>query len=221
MFQALLFAALVMGLTGGPHCALMCGAACAGISRNGRGMLLFQSGRILGYAALGGFAAGTLQGLGWLAGATAAARPLWTLFHLAALLLGLMLAFNGRQPAWIDGLGQGIWSRVRQGAGGRVGAHAPLVAGSLWAFMPCGLLYSALILSALGGGLLEGAAIMATFAAGSAASLAAGPWLWRQWRRKFPSEWGTRLAGGLLAVLSLWALWMVATQQGLPWCEVP
>ncbi|HSV51970.1 MAG TPA: sulfite exporter TauE/SafE family protein [Burkholderiaceae bacterium] len=224
MPSALLLAALVMGLTGGPHCAVMCGAACAGIARTGPAMALFQLGRILGYAVLGGVAAGSLQGLGWLAGATAAARPLWTLLHLAALLFGLTLLLQGRQPLWVDSLGRSAWSRVRRftpaGLAPR-GAHAPLLAGALWAFMPCGLLYSALLLAALAGSAPGGAGVMAAFAAGSAVSLTLGPWLWRHWRQKFSTSWGTRLAGSALVAVSAWALWLVATSQGLPWCVDP
>jgi uncharacterized protein len=224
MPSALLLAALAMGITGGPHCAFMCGAACAGVGRSGRGMALFQLGRILGYAALGGAAAGSFQSLGWLAGATAAARPLWTLFHLSALLFGLVLLLQGRQPMWVDSLGRIAWAGVRHFAfesRALRGAHAPLVTGALWAFMPCGLLYSALLLAALAGSAPGGAAVMAAFAAGSALSLSLGPWLWRYSRQKFSNPWGTRLAGGALVAMSAWALWLVATDQGLPWCVGP
>ena len=56
MFWSLAFSALLMGLAGGPHCAAMCGAACATIARNARGprgMASFQMGRLLGYSAAG------------------------------------------------------------------------------------------------------------------------------------------------------------------------
>lgn len=49
------------------------------------------------------------------------------------------------------------------------------VAGALWTFMPCGLLFSALLVAALSGGPLEGALSMALFAAGSSLGLMAGP----------------------------------------------
>ena len=62
MSTALPLAALVMGLAGGPHCAAMCGPACAGVVRmSGRplaaGLWRFQLGRLLGYS-LAGAAAG-------------------------------------------------------------------------------------------------------------------------------------------------------------------
>src|SRR5437868_317048 len=121
MPAALVGTALVMGLAGGPHCAAMCGAACAGFTHAGDSPA--RRGRVFG-------------------------------------------------------------------------------AGLLWTFMPCGLLYSALLVASLAGGVLQGAAAMAAFAAGSAVSLWAAPFLlaWLRgrgdrWRR----DWGTRAAGAVLA----------------------
>ena len=95
MQTSMAFTALFMGLVGGPHCVAMCGAACAGIARaaNGRGtraLLTFQASRMAGYALFGAFAAGSVQGLAWLGTHTAVLRPVWTSFHVAALLLGLV-----------------------------------------------------------------------------------------------------------------------------------
>ncbi|HEX5739252.1 MAG TPA: sulfite exporter TauE/SafE family protein, partial [Hydrogenophaga sp.] len=72
--------ALFMGLVGGPHCVAMCGAACAGIGRaagdqGGRALLTFQFSRMLGYALVGAFAAGSVQSLAWLGTNTAVIRP--------------------------------------------------------------------------------------------------------------------------------------------------
>ena len=73
--------ALFMGLVGGPHCVAMCGAACAGIgpaagSRSTRALWSFQVSRMVGYALLGAFAAGTVQGLALLGTQTITIRPL-------------------------------------------------------------------------------------------------------------------------------------------------
>ena len=146
MQTSMALTALFMGLVGGPHCVAMCGAACAGIARasNGhdtRALLSFQASRMLGYALFGALAAGSVQGLAWLGSHTAVLRPVWTSFHVAALLLGLVLLVRARQPAWIEGLGQGIWRRARP-LMGRLGPRAPVVLGVGWALMPCGLLWS-------------------------------------------------------------------------------
>ena len=85
-----------MGLVGGPHCVAMCGAACAGLGqaagpRKNQANFSFQGGRVLGYSALGALAAASMQGLGWLTVQSAALRPVWSLLHVAALVLGLLL----------------------------------------------------------------------------------------------------------------------------------
>ena len=221
--------ALLMGLAGGPHCALMCGAACAGAGRLGRhGLALFQIGRLAGYTAMGALAAWTLQGLGWLGGASAALRPLWSFVHLAAMALGLVLVLQARQPAWLERAGRRLWQGARQRwpAG-----QAPLWIGMLWALMPCGLLQSALMTAALAGAPLAGARAMALFALGSAVSLWAAPWLllrWSAWAVGGParvsgaaaalSGWSTRLAGAVLLVGSGWALWRGLVHEQAPWC---
>lgn len=227
MSTTLAVTALLMGLAGGPHCAAMCGAACAGISRMGprqksasssRALWSFQAGRLLGYSLAGAAAALAVQSLAWLTANTAALRPVWTLFHLAVLLWGLMLLAQARQPVWATNAGRVVWSRLRPLATARGGVFAT---GTLWAFMPCGLLYSALLVASLSGGPLQGALAMALFAAGSSVSLMLVPWLYDKLQdrgNKFRQEWGTRVAGGLLVLAAAWALWADAFHRFAEWC---
>lgn len=230
MSATLAVTALLMGLAGGPHCAAMCGAACAGVTRLSsspgglqpvgmpassgvrrtplQAVLMLQAGRLLGYAAAGAAAATAMQSLAWLTTQTAVLRPVWTLFHGGLLVWGLLLLVLARQPAWVDQAGRALWARVQPLARAPGGLMAT---GALWAFMPCGLLYSALLVAALSGDALQGAAIMALFAAGSSLGLMAAPWLLlrlhdkaNRWRQ----DWGTRLAGLALMGAAAWALWM-------------
>ena len=234
MQATLALSALLMGVVGGPHCVVMCGAACAGLGqaagpRRNTALLLFQLGRVLGYALLGGLAAASLQGLGWLTVRSATLRPVWSLFHVAALVLGLVLLWQGRQPLWLDGIGRKIWMRARQ-MGVAQGA-LPLVLGVLWALLPCGLLYSALLVAAMAGSVLAGAGAMALFALGTSVTMTVGPWLWLRLRapgnsglasaqNRLGAQSGVRLAGILLAVNSGWALWMGLVHNAAPWCVV-
>ena len=225
MQSSLAFTALLMGLAGGPHCIAMCGAACAGIGqaagpRKNSAMWSFQIGRVLGYSALGSLAAASMQGLGWLTVQSAALRPVWTLFHVATLVLGLLLLWKAQQPVWLEQAGKKIWTGARSLASGR-GRGAPLVIGALWTFLPCGLLYSALLVAALTGHALEGAWVMALFALGTSVSMMAGPWLWLRLRGNGAGDWGVRLAGLALAASSVWALWMAYAHNAAPWCATP
>ena len=223
MTPTLAATAFLMGLAGGPHCAAMCGAACAGVARAGSGSparraRAFQAGRVLGYSAAGAVAATGAEALAWMAQQTAVLRPAWTLMQLLVLGWGLMLLVLARQPAWLDGFGRGVWGRVRPWAGLRGGAFG---AGALWTFMPCGLLYSALLVASLSGGPASGALAMALFAVGSGAGLWLAPRLFH-WLSGQGNRWrqagGTRVAGAVLAAVAAWALWADTAHRIAQWC---
>lgn len=222
MLSSLAATALLMGLVGGPHCIAMCGAACgaiggAGAPRSTWGMGLFQVGRLLGYSALGALAAGSFELVGWLSAQSSALRPIWTSFHVLALLLGLMLIWQARQPAWLEALGRRLWAQVRQAAG-HLGLVGPVVMGVCWALLPCGLLYSALMVAALAAQPLEGAWVMACFVAGTSVALMGGPWLWLRVGRGAWGDWGMRLAGLGLAGSAVTGLWLGYFHNQAPWC---
>lgn len=225
MQASLALTALLMGVAGGPHCVAMCGAACAGIGHSaGAGktgaMWRFQFGRVLGYSGLGALAAASMQGLGWLTVQSAALRPVWTLFHAATFVLGLLLLVRAQQPVWLEQAARAVWYRVRARVPGQ-GGGAPFLMGMLWTFLPCGLLYSALMVAALTGSAPSGAAVMALFALGTSVSMMAGPWLWLRLKASGNGDWGVRVAGLALALSSAWALWMAFAHDAAPWCTVP
>ncbi len=223
MSTTLAATALLMGLAGGPHCVAMCGAACGSITRIGaagstRSVWSFQLGRLAGYALAGAGAGAAVQTFGGLTSQTVALRPVWTLFHLAVLAWGLVLLTQARQPMWVGAAGRLAWTRIRPLASARGGVFA---AGALWAFMPCGLLYSALLVASLSGGPVPGALAMALFAVGSGVSLLIAPRLFVKLRRTINvlrQDAGTRLAGLLLVLAAAWALWMDLAHRIAQWC---
>jgi sulfite exporter TauE/SafE len=222
MQTSLAFTALIMGLAGGPHCVAMCGAACAGMGQvagahQNRALLSFQLGRWLGYSLMGGLAAFSVQALGWLTVESAALRPVWSMLHVAAIVLGLLLIWQAKQPVWLDQSAQQLWARIRR-LNANLGKIAPMAVGALWALMPCGLLYSALMVAALTGNVLDGALTMASFALGSGVSLGMAPWLLLKLKNLGDGAWGIRLAGLALASTSGWALWMGLVHNQAPWC---
>ena len=88
--------------------------------------------------------------------------------------------------------------------------------------MPCGLLYSALLVAGLAGGPAEGALVMALFALGGSVSLLAGPWLWRSLQQRvngWRQDWGTRLAGLFLCALAGWSLCLDVAHRVAEWCQ--
>jgi sulfite exporter TauE/SafE len=241
MLASLLLSAFLMGLAGGPHCLAMCGSACMGMTRwpgqsAMRHLVLFQTGRLIGYASLGAVAAVSMNAVGWLASETPVLRPVWRMMHVAAVLWGLWLIWHAEQPLWLSRTANAIWKVVSRHAG-RPDSHSlsTLWLGMAWALLPCGLLYSALLVAAFTPGPLQGALVMAAFALGGGLALTVLPWLWSHFNNgslhggqvaihwnttpiKNPAHWGTRISGLLLAVTAGWGLWTGLTHTASPWC---
>ena len=225
MQSPLIITTFLMGLAGGPHCIAMCGAACASLQQSqlqnqaqGWQIWKFHAGRLLGYAALGALAAGSIKGLAWFSSQTTALHPFWTFFHVLVFAWGLILLIYARQPSWADGFGRKVWAKVRQLSSLPGGVF---MTGLLWALMPCGLLYSALLVASLNANASNGALSMAAFALGTSVSLMLGPWLWLKLKSgKFwlSEDTSMRLAGLLLAAAAGWAIWMDLMHNTKVWC---
>jgi len=237
MLFSLVWTALIMGLVGGPHCLVMCAVPCSAVSGNRpvRGeqpvvlhglqqrqwlrAACFHLGRIAGYALLGGVAAVAMESLSWLTSQTTALQQLWTLMHVAVMAWGLAMVVQARQPLWLERAGRAAWARVQPWVTAPGGS---LAAGFAWALMPCGLLYSAVLVAALSGGAWQGALSMAAFAVGGTLWLVAGPWLWQLGQSRLNglrAQWGTRIAGLMLIGVAAWALWMDLVYKPSLWCR--
>lgn len=199
MLSGLLITAFLMGLGGIPHCTAMCGAACALAFPRGLSLVTWL-GRLLGYALLGAlaaFSAGTVSQWGR---EVAMLKPMWVMAQVVVVILGVYLVVRGRMPAALEGAGQAAYHRLRRW----VLDHKPelphgfwgLLGGLAWAFLPCGLLYAALMVSALASDAVGGAAVMLAFGVPSSLGVWAAPWVLRKL-----SAWRTAgaAAGGSLS----------------------
>ncbi|WP_269532948.1 sulfite exporter TauE/SafE family protein [Chitinimonas sp. BJYL2] len=238
MDLALITSALLMGIAGSPHCVAMCGASCSALSAGPvrhKALVTLQLGRLLSYAAGGALAAASVGSLARLGESFALLRPFWVLIHLAALGLGFYLIWQGRQPRWLEAVGQGsMRMQVLQADAlatsgvamarrqiGRAG-----LAGLAWVAWPCGLLQSALVLAAVSSGPAQGALIMAAFATTSALGLWLGPLLLLRLlgQARDPQRgmrWSVRLAGVGLAAASVFALGHGVWRQLALLCGIP
>ncbi|RDI21257.1 hypothetical protein DFR41_10953 [Pseudacidovorax intermedius] len=245
--EGLALSATLLGVASAPHCAMMCGPACTSLMSactrrpmaqagdksqvqifpRGSGepasitpsmQLAFHGGRLLSYAATGALVASATGMLATLSATLTALKPLWLLMHAVVLSWGIVLAAVGRQPLWAAQLGRGAMQRAATCAASPRGL---LAVGSVWALMPCGMLYSALMLAALAGSPFEGATLMVLFGAGGAAGLWLAPRFW-SYLRGGQGTWraaaGTRVAGLLLATAAGYALWMDLREQVARWC---
>lgn len=235
MDLALLLSAMLLGLAGVPHCVAMCAAPCAaatGGARQGQAGTLrlspnvwfFHVARLMSYGLAGAVVASSVGALSALGQWSPALRPLWTLLHAGAFVLGMWLLWKGRQPAWLERLGRGGQGLTRDAAGWQRlrGPARAGVAGALWAAWPCGLLHSALLMAALANSALSGATVMVGFGAVTALGLTLGPALWSFVSSGTASAnvgvWAVRAAGAMLAGVSGWALTHGLWAQFLAYC---
>jgi uncharacterized protein len=177
-----LSAALLLGLAASGHCLAMCGGLSAALGlatardANGRTrpVLLagYQLGRVASYSLAGMLLAGTLGGLVALLDIEAVRLTLRALSALALLLAALVAFGQVRDPN--AGIGHKLWPRIA--ALGRrllpVDTFPRAFAfGMVWGWMPCGFVYTVLVLATLQLDAVRGAMTMAAFGLGTAPAL--------------------------------------------------
>ena len=86
------------------------------------------------------------------------------------VLIGLQIAFNLRLLQPLERMGATIWGRVAPFAKGLLPVKSmsgAFALGMLWGLLPCGLVYSVLLVAAASATAAHGAAIMLAFGAGT------------------------------------------------------
>lgn len=179
--------AFIAGFFGSTHCIGMCGSivvlfesSMSSVSRPHAWLRrsLYNIGRLGFYTLLGGTAGLGGEILTRTAGVSTGLLILRLLAAVLVILVGLNLLFNWQATRFLETAGAGLWRRVSAYARFVLPADTAaraLAAGFLWGALPCGLVYSAVAMSASTGTLLGGAALMLAFWLGTVpALLAAG-----------------------------------------------
>jgi len=171
-------ALFLIGFLGGTHCVGMCGGIVSALSMGAGSRpslhLAYNLGRIISYG-LAGAIAGALGGASLaLSGQLPVRIILFVLANLMLVALGLYLTGVTRALAFTERFGQKLWRHLqplsRRFLPARSVAHAfPL--GLLWGWLPCGLVYSALITALTSGSALHGAGMMLAFGLGTLPNL--------------------------------------------------
>ena len=177
----------MVGLAGSVHCIGMCGGIVGALSLSGGApavparpviaialarpalqttaqtnvlrVLASNGGRIVSYM-LAGALAGSLAGAGMLHMASLQVAGYW-LANLMLVALGLYLMDSWRGLARLEAAGNVVWRRVRPLLKPLMPMDTPLKAlavGGLWGWVPCGMVYSALLTAMMQGSALSGAA---------------------------------------------------------------
>ncbi len=210
-----LMTAFLAGLLGGVHCIGMCGGIVAAMSMQGgrRQPVLFH----LGYN-LGRLASYTLAGaLAGLAGAAVFLSDrllpmqtgLYVLAQFVLILMGLYLAGLNRAVLRLEQVGGGLWRRLQPLFGRLLPIHdfpGAVIAGAVWGWLPCGLVYSVLITALASGGPLAGALLMLAFGLGTLPNLLAMGWAAERLRVLAANRWVRLAAGMTVAGFGIWGL---------------
>ena len=228
MLQFSLLAAFLTGLSGSVHCLGMCGGVSGALGMRARAAgqsaaqalwqaLLYQVGRLSSYTV-----AGALCGAfgGWLARAMDLAgvtQALRIATGVLLILLGCQLAFGWRLLQPIEALGAKLWQRMVPFSG-KLFRFTPmlqaLLLGALWGWLPCGLVYSILLLGVLGGTPVHGAAVMLAFGVGTLPAMLASSLLAAQLTRAARQQGVRAMAGALLMLFGLWMIVAVLRHAG-------
>ena len=221
---ASLLTAFLVGLLGGVHCVGMCGGIVGtltmGLPREVRGsfarlfpyQLGYNLGRIAGYTLAGALMGGLGAVLTTLVPLQLAQRGLYLLAAVFMILLGLYLGGWWLGLARLERLGARLWKRVEPWGRRLLPIHSPWQAvglGFVWAWIPCGLVYSVLIWSISAGDALQGAALMLAFGLGTLPNLLGMGMLAGAAARLADQAWARRAAGLLVLGFGLYALWQV------------
>lgn len=218
---SLLISALLLGLLSSGHCLGMCGGLMAALSTQSAAhpnrllfLLSYNLGRICSYAV-----AGLLMGsLGWVIANSPAALLLRTLAALLLIGMGLYMAGWGVPLKYLEQLGHKLW-RYLQPFAARVlpirSLSQAFIAGMLWGWLPCGLVYSSLLWAASQGDSRYSLWLMLAFGLGTCPALLVTGFAaerLKYWLQQKKLRWA---AGLLIIIFGLWSLPEWPHQHGL------
>ena len=207
-FLPVLAAAFITGFLGSAHCFGMCGgisglfavsASVTSLRAQLPKALMYNFGRVLSYAILGSVVA--LLGKTTVALIPKITAPVRLASGILIILVGLQLAFGWRILAPLESAGAKLWNRIAPKAKGLVPVETATQAlglGLIWGWLPCGLVYSVLLLATTTAEPASGALVMVAFGLGTLpAMLATG--MSASKLAQFMS--GKRLGAGLLIIV--------------------
>ena len=178
--------AFITGLLGGVHCFGMCGGIVGALSLGNPAntpqnpnlaiLIGYNIGRISGYMAAGAIVAFIGSSLIELTGMQYAQQVLAIIASLFMVALGLYLAGIWQGISKIEALGRHLWTYIQpisQRFMPVTRFRQAIPVGFLWGWLPCGLVYTALIWTLSAGSAVEGALIMLAFGFGTLPNLLA------------------------------------------------
>lgn len=209
-------AAFLIGLLGGAHCIGMCGGITGTFGLNAQGGLTqrfiknlsFNLGRISSYTLIGfivGLASSLLATLSPTVG-----MILRLIAGIFIILMGLYVADWSRAITKIEKPGQWIWKRIQPLTKPFLPADTAqksLFLGLLWGWLPCGLVYSTLVLASANATPSGSALVMLAFGLGTLPTMLATGLLASQLSNIIRNKSIRNLAAVLMILMGAWIIW--------------
>ena len=222
-------AAFLLGLAGSGHCLAMCGGVTAALglatARDASGrprpalLLGCQIGRIVSYSLAGLLFAGALGGVVALLDVDSVRKALRALAALA-LLFAALVAFGYLGNSG-SRFGHALWRQLAP-LGRRFlpinSLPRACAFGMLWGWMPCGFVYSVLLVATLQQSAVRGAMTMAVFGLGTLPGLFLTALASRRFVALTATRAARRVAGSVLvvsAIVTLLGPWFAHSLPGV------
>jgi sulfite exporter TauE/SafE len=182
-FWPVLTASFITGFLGSAHCFGMCGgisglfavnASVASLRAQFPKAIAYNLGRILTYAIIGSAVA--VLGKSAVASIPALMAPIRLASGALIIFVGLQLAFGWRILTPLENAGARLWKRIAPAAKGLVPVNTMPQAfglGLIWGWLPCGLVYSVLLLAATTAEPAGGGLVMIAFGLGTMPAMVA------------------------------------------------
>ena len=223
-------AVVLVGLLGGVHCLGMCGSIVgiltAQLPKDKARWpfhLAYNAGRLASYAAAGALVGAIGQAGLLFRDAVPVQHLLFALSSLMLIALGLYLAGLWGMVRRIEQIGGVLWRRIQPLTRGLLPVTSlprALLLGSLWGWLPCGLVYSVLVTALASGSVQNGALIMLAFGLGTLPNLLAIGLFWEGSKRWVQSPRVRMVAGLLVAGFGVYGLFRVGyTFYSYGWSE--
>lgn len=221
-------AALLLGLAASGHCLVMCGgiSSALGIATAKRAdgrqrttlLIGYQLGRIFSYSLAGLLFGGALGELIGLFDIDVVRRSL-RILSAGALLVGALVAFGRvRDPGF--GIGHRLWSKLAPLGRTLLPVNTlprAIAFGMIWGWMPCGFVYTVLLIATLQLNAWPAATTMAAFGLGTAPAMFATAAGARRFLSLAARPSGKCIAGTMLlasALLTAAGPWLIGSA---PW----
>lgn len=205
MLELSLTAAFLVGLLGGGHCAGMCGGIVGAVTVTLPGsrpqwpfLIGYNLGRIGTYTLAGALAGAIGASSFFLDHVLPIEKLLYALANLMLILLGLYLAGIWRVLTRLEAVGGMLWQRLQPYSRRLLPVRTlpqALLLGTLWGWLPCGLVYSVLVAAIATADPVKGGALMLAFGLGTLPALLAMGMAAVQLKAWLQNLWVRRVSG--------------------------